>query len=383
MGRPERFAASVSSPLNEQRPAVIVTGALAPYTHVLYERLAASIDRPLHVLSCTARETARKWVVETPRLFRHEVLPGLRWHRDAVRNLYVNPAVVTRLVALDPAAIVLNDFSPTMLMAAGFARLKRIPYLVRTDGVPETDPGQHSAPHRWLRHAIVSGARFGIGPSEGSGRLLSLYGIGPERFAVSPLFPAWSPPGPPPPDHDRPFDLLFCGILNEEVKGARFFTDVVLGCLEQGRRLTVRVAGDGPLRAEMEARFSQAGIAAQFDGYLPQSALPEAYASARLFLFPSRGDVWGIVVHEALQSGTAVLSSPHSGIARELLQGHGCGVVAPLDRDVWIEATLNLLDDAARRQALRDAAMPALQRLTPDAAAGAYRNALSTVLAST
>ncbi|MFD1353006.1 glycosyltransferase [Methylorubrum suomiense] len=362
------------------RPVVIVTGALAPYTHVLYERLAERLDRPLHVLSCTKRESARQWVVEAPRLFRHEVLPGLRWHRDAVRNLYVNPAVVTRLAALRPAALVLNDFSPTMLMAAGFARLRRIPYLIRTDGVPETDPGQRSAPHRWLRRAIVAGARAGIGPSLGSARLLALYGVAPERFATSPLFPAWSPAGPPPPDAERPYDVLFCGILNEEVKGARFFTDVILACAARGRRLRVRVAGDGPLRAEMEARLAAAEIEAQFDGYLTQAALPAVYASSRLFLFPSRGDVWGIVVHEALQSGTPVLASPHSGIARELLEGHLCGEVRPLDIEAWVTGTLDLLDNTERRAALREAARSALPRFTADVAAQGYVEALGAIL---
>ncbi|MFC7664887.1 glycosyltransferase family 4 protein [Methylorubrum suomiense] len=347
---------------------MIVTGALAPYTHVLYERLAERLDRPLHVLSCTKRESARQWVVEAPRLFRHEVLPGLRWHRDAVRNLYVNPAVVTRLAALRPAALVLNDFSPTMLMAAGFARLRRIPYLIRTDGVPETDPGQRSAPHRWLRRAIVAGARAGIGPSLGSARLLALYGVAPERFATSPLFPAWSPAGPPPPDAERPYDVLFCGILNEEVKGARFFTDVILACAARGRRLRVRVAGDGPLRAEMEARLAAAEIEAQFDGYLTQAALPAVYASSRLFLFPSRGDVWGIVVHEALQSGTPVLASPHSGIARELLEGHLCGEVRPSISRPGSRApstcsiTPNDARPCARRPAARCRALPRMWR---------------------
>lgn len=380
MGRPERVPTVAEA--RGRHPVVVVTGALAPYTHVLYERLAERLDRPLHVLSCTPREAARQWVVETPRLFRHEVLPGLRWHRDAVRNLYVNPAVVPRLAGLSPAALVLNDFAPTMLMACAFARLRRIPYLIRTDGVPETDPGQRSAAHRWLRRSIVSGAQGGIGPSPGSARLLARYGLPAGRFAAAPLFPAWTPPGPPPPDGERPYDLLFCGILNEAVKGAGFFTEVVLGCLARGRRLRVRIAGDGPLRAEMEARFAGAGIEAQFDGYLGQDALSAVYASARAFLFPSRGDVWGIVVHEALQSGTPVLASPHSGIARDLLATHACGEVRDLVPEAWIEATLSLLDDDARRRTLREATARALPHYTAEVAVQAYLDGLRPILAA-
>lgn len=366
-------------------PVVVVTGALAPYTHVLYERLAERLagrdGRALHVLSCTPRESARQWVIPPPRFYRHAVLPGLRWHRSSIRNLYVNPAVMPRLVALRPAAVVLNDFSPTMLFAAGAARLRQVPTLIRTDGVPETDPGQRSAPHRWLRRAIVSGAAAGIGPSKDSGAVLARYGLPPERFVLSPLFPAWTPPAPPPPDAARPYDLLFCGMLNEEVKGARFFTDVVLGCRNRGRRLSVRVAGDGPLRAEMEARFAQAGLSARFDGFLSQDALPEVYASARLFLFPSRGDVWGIVVQEALQSGTPVLASPHSGVARGLLEAHACGEVRPMVVADWIAATLRLLEDEARRQELRSAAARALPHFTSEAAVAGYLDVLEPFLA--
>ncbi|CAO4177225.1 Glycosyltransferase family 4 protein [Methylorubrum populi] len=364
----------------EARPVVVVTGALAPYTHVLYEclaeRLRDEFGRALHVLSCTPRESARQWVMPPPRLYRHAVLPGLRWHRSSVRNLYLNPAVVARLASLDPAAVVLNDFSPTMLLAAGAARLRRIPLLIRTDGVPETDPGRHSAPHRLLRRAIVAASSFGIGPSEGSRDLLARYGLPSPKFFLSPLFPAWTPPAPPPPDAGRSYDLLFCGMLNEEVKGARFFTEVVLGALARGRRLSVRVAGDGPLRAEMEARFAESGIPAHFDGFLTQEALPEVYASARLFLFPSRGDVWGIVVQEALQSGTPVLASPHSGAARGLLAAHGCGEVRPMEVEEWVATSLRLLDDPGRRRELRAAAERTLPHFTREAAVAGYLDAL-------
>lgn len=361
-------------------PVLVVTGALAPYTHLLYERLGerltAGFGRTLHVLSCTPRESARLWVLPPPLRYRHAVLPGLRWHRSSIRNLYVNPAVAPRLVRLAPAAVVLNDFSPTMLIAAGAARLRRIPTLIRTDGITETDSGRGSLPHRLLRRAIVGSAAAGLGPSEGSRDLLARYGLSRERFFLSPLFPAWTPPGPPPPDSARPYDLLFCGMLNEEVKGARFFTEVVLGCLARGRRLSVRIAGDGPLREEMERRFAEAGIPAHFDGFLGQEALAATYASARLFLFPSRGDVWGIVVQEALQSGTPVLASPHSGVAAGLLDPHGCGAVRPMEVATWIEATLHLLDDAERRRTLREAADRVMPRYTPEAGAQAYLDAL-------
>lgn len=360
---------------------MVVIGALAPYTHLLYERLAAELTRPLHVLACSARESAREWELPSAHGYRFELLPGLRWHRSAITNIYLNPSVTTRLAVLRPAAVILNDFSLTMLLASITARVLRVPYGIRTDGIPETDPGRDSVFHRLVRKTVIPPAAFGIGASGGSMALLETYGLAPERIGLSPLFPAWRPRSEPPPFEARPYDLLFCGMLNDHVKGARFFTDVVLGCLERGRQLTVRIIGSGPLRDEMAARFAQAGIAARFDGFLQQAALEEAYASARLFLFPSRGDVWGIVVNEALQSGAAVIASPHSGAARELLAAQDCGVVLPLDPTAWVTATLGLLDDPPRRAALRQSAAAALSLRTPEGAMAAYMDALQPILA--
>ena len=362
----------------DPRPVVVVTGALAPYTHVLYNDLARGLDRPLRVLVCSAGETSRLWRLDQDRAYGFEVLPGLRWHRSTVVNHYANPSVARRLLALRPAALVLNDFSPTMLVAASVARLRGIPYGLRTDGVPETDPGRGWGPRGLIRRIVAGGAAFGIGPSQGSRALLESCGLaGP--FSLSPLLPAWQPSSEPPAE-GRPHDVLFCGSLNDEVKGARFFTDVVLGCAERGRRLSVRVAGEGPLRGEMESRFRSAGLEARFDGFLQQDRLAEAYASARLFHFPSRNDVWGIVVQEALQSGTVVVASPHAGAARELVAAEGAGLVLPLDRDAWIRATIDLLADEARCSALRAAGRRALRAYTPARARDAYLDRLGPVL---
>ncbi len=360
------------------RPLVVVTGAIAPYTKILYERLAGSIDRPLHVLACSGREKARQWDIASPENYDYAVMPGLRWHRSTVDNHYVNPIVALALARLRPAAVVLNDFSPTMAVAALTARALRIPHGIRTDGVPETDPGRRSPAHRALRRVVVAGAAFGLGPSRGSADLLATYGLRAGAFHVAPLFPAWSPVAPPGAGL-RPYDVLFCGVLDHR-KGADIFVDAVLACRARGRPLRVRVTGDGPMRAEMERRLAEGGVPARFDGFLQQDALEAVYASAELFLFPTRADVWGIVAQEALQCGAVPIASPHSGVARELLAPRGCGPVIDLDAGLWADAILSLLDDRPRRDALRRAGYGTVAGFSVDRAVSAYREALLSVV---
>ena len=162
---------------------MIVIGARAPYMHRLYERWAR---RWTARSTCSPAAPGRRrgnGSCPSPTAYRFAVVPGLRWYRSAVSNLYINPAIVPRLAALRPSLVVVNDFAPTMLMAAAAARWLGVPYGLRTDGVPETDPGWRSRPHRAMRRLLVPGARFGLGASAGSLALLAGYGLpaGPPR----------------------------------------------------------------------------------------------------------------------------------------------------------------------------------------------------------
>jgi glycosyltransferase involved in cell wall biosynthesis len=69
------------------------------------------------------------------------------------------------------------------------------------------------------------------------------------------------------------------------------------------------VVGDGPAKAEWEAKYP----AAIFRGVLRGEALAVAYANADVFVFPSRTDTFGIVLIEALASGVPVAAYPVTG----------------------------------------------------------------------
>jgi glycosyltransferase involved in cell wall biosynthesis len=69
------------------------------------------------------------------------------------------------------------------------------------------------------------------------------------------------------------------------------------------------VIGDGPQLAALKRRFP----AAHFLGQRENSALAKFYASADVFVFPSRTDTFGLVLLEALASGLPVAGYPVAG----------------------------------------------------------------------
>ena len=69
------------------------------------------------------------------------------------------------------------------------------------------------------------------------------------------------------------------------------------------------IVGEGPELAKLKAKYPKA----HFLGHRPNDELAEIYASADVFVFPSRTDTFGNVIIEALASGTPVAAYPVTG----------------------------------------------------------------------
>src|ERR1700729_2714738 len=79
------------------------------------------------------------------------------------------------------------------------------------------------------------------------------------------------------------------------------------------------IVGDGPVRRHLERRYPHA----HFLGAKQGEELADIYASADVFVFPSRTDTFGIVMIEAMASGLPVAAYPVPGPLDVLRAGAG------------------------------------------------------------
>jgi glycosyltransferase involved in cell wall biosynthesis len=135
------------------------------------------------------------------------------------------------------------------------------------------------------------------------------------------------------------------------------------------------VVGDGPARAELEAKYPNA----KFVGFKFGEELASHVAAADVFVFPSRTDTFGLVLLEAMACGVPVAAYPVTGpidvvtrgVTGELDEDLGAAALAALKLDpnqcrayalanTWETATRQFLSHLAPRTATESAAESAL-----------------------
>lgn len=139
--------------------------------------------------------------------------------------------------------------------------------------------------------------------------------------------------------------LLYAGRLSPEknLESLAWLLDALPG-------VRLALVGDGPGRQRLERVF--AGTPTHFAGFLRGEELATAFASADLFVMPSRTETLGFVVMEAMSAGTPVIAARAGGIP-DLVEHDEEGILFDPERpDDLVESVRDLLAHRGRRQFL-------------------------------
>jgi len=172
--------------------------------------------------------------------------------------------------------------------------------------------------------------------------VVSRLGVDPTLFSPLPANPA-----------QDFFDILCVGRLTP-AKGQHLLLDAVDQLTAQGRRIRLRLVGNGPdeasLRAHAARLLSPATVV--FEGAVNQDRIRTLYAQAHLFCLPSFAEGLPVVLMEAMSMRIPCVSTNIAGIP-ELIRNHVDGLlVTPGDSAALAEALAQLMDDSGLRDRL-------------------------------
>ncbi len=288
-----------------------------------------------------AHEKGRTWEIEAlAQHFRYEVLMGLRVGEDK----YVNPGITRKLArnAFDAHLMSLNS-SPTEMLAMRWFRARGIPFIWKSDGgfPRHGDYGSVSESKerakRWLfPHAA---AYLSSGPS--CTEYLTYYGADPEGVIEYPYALRL------PEDLLTPLepDLRRKRRAEEKLAGCVFFNagqfihrkglDVLLEAYAQVAKegeTSLLLIGAGSEEAHLRAMAEDLALPnVIFKPFLQRGALAEYFKLADAFVFPTRYDIYGHVVTEAMAHRLPVIATRWAGSAHACMRDGETGYI--IDRD--------------------------------------------------
>ncbi len=296
------------------------------------EALAARPEVQLRVWFLDEQRQLNGWPEPT---FDLRFLRGLRWAPSRDRLLAVVPTLIIDLARARPEVIVVSELSVSTLQVAIYARLARRPFVIWS-GATATQAAVVGRFRRWLRRRLVQAADTFVAYGSSASEYLHELGARPYRVYLAltttnlDQWASWAETVDPRPG-DGTITALFVGQL---IRRKQPEVILALASLARDQHLDVRfqVVGSGDLRAELEGQAREQGLdTVEFLGELPPPELAELYAKADCLLFPTRADIWGLVVNEAMACGLVPVVSPNAECHRDLIVNGHNGFVVDFD----------------------------------------------------
>lgn len=243
-----------------------------------------------------------------------------------------------------------------------FERLRRRGRASDLEAFQDGGGGMVSALARTVRDVELSHAAHVVTPSAYLGRLAAGWGVPDNRITVLPN-PAPVAPAPSKDGVSPSGELAFAGRLTEQKA-----LDVALRAVAAVPDVRLTVAGDGPVRRELDRLVAELGLGDRvtFVGPLRVDGVLDLYRRADAAVISSAWENFPHAVVEALAVGTPVIGTSVGGVAEVVTNGENGLLVPPGDPAAFGAAIARFYAEPDLRRRITAAAAPSVERYAPE-----------------
>jgi glycosyltransferase involved in cell wall biosynthesis len=361
-----------------------LTDIVTPYTAAVFRALS-EVCR-LTVIYC-ARTGSRGlgWTFPERLPFHHHVLNSATVGRRTpdASDIYADPRILTTLARSRPDVTISGGFSVPSLYAAAYARWTSTRLLIHSDGTHDSEQ-RIGAAQRLLRRFFAHVADGAVANSVPAAERFLELGWRADRVFLAPHstkvdgFHAVAERREY--DDRTPVSVLSVTRLIRR-KGVDRLIRSAAAARGRGADLRLLVAGTGPDAGTLRHQADDAGVPVEWLGLVEHDELPEVYAQADVFAFPTLMDPFGIALLEAAAAGLPLIASPHAGATHDFVRDGVNGIVVdPCSIDALGDAVYTLATDHELRRRLGENAYASTSDRTPEHTARCYLAAAEAAL---
>lgn len=330
----------------ERERILWITNVPAPYRVPVWSELGRWADLFVAFHGRQQRNRPPWALPEMPGV--HTTTLETRWARDGSDTFatgFLRHGELGRVLAWNPTTVVMTGWGDTASVHAGvLLRMRQSrPLLVAYYGSSRATRSQSSLVAR-LRRRYFRGFDSFVTYGSESSSLLREDGVDPSLIVtgfnsvdVHALHHAASTHRSLAPEHQRhpavEHRFLFAGQLIH-----RKAPDLVVAALADPRltRCSLSIVGAGPMERRLIDLTRELDIVGRVSllGVSAPEVMPAVYAHHDTLVLPSRAEVWGLVVNEALASGLHAVVSTRAGCAADVATQRGVHLATPTVRGV-------------------------------------------------
>lgn len=268
--------------------------------------------------------------------------------------------------------IIMTNYSYfTEMVALVLLKLRKIPYILEIDGGIIREEGKYK---RILKTYLISNALAYFSPSDKSDEYLINYGANKDVIYRYPFTSLRNNN-----ILSEPVSEIEKNSIKQELKIAekkivlgvgRFIHlkgfDVLLKSskgLEENIGVYIIGGKDNEIYSQTIKNYNLKNI--YFKDFMDKKMLEKYFKIADVFVLPTRGDVWGLVINEAMSYGVPVISTVECGAAVELINNGKNGFIIEVDDDKSLNKHLiTILDDDSLKYEMSVNSLRTIQKYT-------------------
>ena len=325
---------------------LFITNYASPYRVCFYDELAKYMD--VTVLFSDRIEDKKHrsadWFISGEGRFRAVQLEK-RVASMGGRDLCLD---VTAWLKQSWDAIVVCGYAyPTVVLAMTYMWLHKIPFYMEVDGglIRET-----SGPKYWFKRSLVSQATRWISSGNYTTKYLVHYGAREENVYLYPFTSLWEKEiSAEVPSREEKQQLRQKLDLSEEkivlyvgrYDPKKGMDDLLHVCPCLDKNAGIYFVGGEPSEDHLVFCNENALSNVHFVGFKKKEALEEYYRAADVLVLPTKSDVWGLVINEAMAQGLPVITTDRCVAGVELVENGVNGYIVPVNNNSALEAAIN------------------------------------------
>jgi glycosyltransferase involved in cell wall biosynthesis len=309
----------------------------SPYRVDFFNMLGERIKIKVLFERDTASDRDKNWTAGNYKNFEAIILNGIRTGAD--KALCLN---ILRWLKKDNEQIIIisNYSTPTGILAIEWLRFKRIPFAIQADG--GFFKGGIGIKEKWKRH-LISSAKFWLSSGRHATKYFEAYGAKKDWIFESPFSSIMTTDilkNKPTVGRKQQLRQML-GIRGDKVAVSvgqfihrKGFDVLIRAWSHMNPGYTLLIIGGGELEpdlAEMIRKNSLENVLLL--GFKPKEELYKYYTASDLFILPTREDIWGLVINEAMAFGLPVITTDKCIAGMELIEDNKNGFIVEVENE--------------------------------------------------